>query len=97
MAVNKPTFGTLLRATRLNFVWWEKLGCFIRVSDFDQHWLVELRPNMCTGLNVGGKGKTYRKIEDVEAITSASPVLSNIKSVDRSIDLLLDDLGQIVD
>ena len=87
-----PTFGVMLRAARLRFVYVSRLNCFMRVSDAGVNFLVEIRPNDVNLLG-NGKSRLYRQIEDPESVIKLSPVLSRLKSVSKPIDLFLDDDG----
>ena len=86
------TFGTLLRAHRLCFTYVPRLNAFIRITNLNTHFLVELRPNSLSLLN-GGEGEWHCRITEPEKSIAMSPVLSAIAEVKEPIDLYLDDDG----
>lgn len=90
------SFGVMLRATRLRFVYVPSWDGFMRVSDKGENFLVEIRPNRVDQLESGGKRTQYRLIEDPYELIQQSPVLRAIKKVHKAFDLVLDDEGQEV-
>lgn len=87
--MDKPNFGLTLRAARLRFYYTKKLNCFMRVTDSGDNFLIELRPNAVDSM-ASDRGREHRVLEDPDLVVSLSPVLSNMGSVTKSIDLLLD-------
>lgn len=90
------TFGVMLRATRLRFVYVPAWDGFIRISEKGKNFFVEIRPNRVDQLDQAGKRTQYRLIEDPEEVIQQSPVLRAIRKVHKAFDLVLNDQGQEV-
>lgn len=64
----------------------------MRTTDHGDNFLVEIRPNDVKQLD-SGVGVKHRVVDDPESLIRLSPVLSAIKKVHRSFDLVLNDAG----
>lgn len=92
-----PSFGTMIRATRLGWGWSRKHKAFIRMSDRpNMHTFIELVP-MHGVLKTKCKGGEHRCWWDKgQEILDMIPWLKDVRQVRKSIGVLVDEHGAIV-
>jgi len=90
-----PSFGTMIRATRLGWGWARQHGCFIRMSDADgMNSLIELCP-MHAVPSKKMKGN-YRVWWESPSVLGMIPWLKPIRKVHKAFAVKVDVDGNII-
>ena len=94
--MSDPSFGTMIRATRLGWGLSRQHGCFIRMTDLDrQRSLIELCPVHDVPIKKT-EGRYHRVWWDEPSILDLIPWLRGVKEIKRYIRVIVDDEGRIV-
>lgn len=71
--ITEPAFGTLLRACRLRWHWWDKRKCFVRATPLKDRTVIEVARTFAA-LSEKPPGKLHAIIKDESVLDLCEPL-----------------------